>query len=59
VSGQGFIGTLARMREDTAGVASRVKVEGVAYYSARSEFICERVDPFAFGFTLPARFGDL
>jgi trans-L-3-hydroxyproline dehydratase len=59
VSGEGFIGTLARTHENAVGVVSRVKVEGVAYYAARSEFICEHVDPFAFGFTLPARFGGL
>jgi proline racemase len=59
VSGQGFIGQLARTRESDLGIVSRVKVEGVAHYSARSAFICEPSDPFAFGFALPARFGDL
>jgi trans-L-3-hydroxyproline dehydratase len=59
VSGQGFVGTLARTHEDETGIVSRVKVEGVAHYAARSEFICEPSDPFAFGFALPARFSDL
>jgi trans-L-3-hydroxyproline dehydratase len=59
VSGQGFIGTLTRTRQDEQGMVSRVKVSGTAFYSGRSEFICEPADPFRFGFELPARFADL
>lgn len=59
VSGQGFVGTLTRTRQDERGVISRVKVGGSAHYSGRSEFVCEAADPFRFGFELPAKFDDL
>jgi trans-L-3-hydroxyproline dehydratase len=59
VSGEGFVGTLARAHTDERGTVSRVKVSGTAHYSGRSEFVCEANDPFRFGFELPARFADL
>ena len=59
VSGQGFVGTLARTRPGESGPVSRVKVGGTAFYAGRSEFICEAADPFRFGFEMPAKFGDL
>jgi len=59
VSGQGFTGTLARTYDGRTGVASRVKVEGTAFYAGRNEFLCEPGDPFGFGFELPYRFADL
>ena len=59
VSGQAFRGTLARTRKSGAGIVSRVRVEGSAHYSGRSEFICEEADPFAHGFSLPACFRDV
>jgi proline racemase len=59
VSGQGFVGTLVAARAGAAGVVSRVKVAGHAFYTGRSEFIVEANDPFGDGFDLPTRFGDL
>lgn len=59
VSGQGFVGELAQLRHSANGPISRVKVTGTAFHSGVSEFICEAGDPFAYGFTLPARFSDL
>lgn len=53
-SGQAFDGAVARTTE--RGVIAAVS--GRAYYMARSELILEAQDPFAHGFTLPARFGD-
>jgi trans-L-3-hydroxyproline dehydratase len=55
VSGEGFVGTLARHE----GGISRVRVAGRSYYAARTEFIAEAADRFAYGFELPARFADL
>lgn len=57
VSGEGFVGTLAR--HDPAAGVSRVRVAGRSYYAARSEFIAEAADRFAYGFELPGRLGDL
>ena len=59
VSGQGFVGTIARTRRGELGTVSRVKVGGTAFYAGRNEFICEAADPFSFGFELPAKFVDL
>jgi proline racemase len=59
VSGQPFVGTLASATPSQAGIVSRVRVAGHAFYTARTEFIVEAGDPFGNGFTLPARFGDL
>lgn len=59
VSGEGFVGTLSSTANTRDGIVSRVRVEGSAHYSGRSELVCEEVDPFAFGFVLPARFADL
>jgi trans-L-3-hydroxyproline dehydratase len=59
VSGQGFHGTLAAVESTPGGVMARVRVAGHAYYTARSEFMAEPQDPFANGFELPRRFGDL
>ena len=59
VSGQGFVGTIARTRRGELGTVSRVKVGGTAFYAGRNEFICEAADPFSFGFELPAKFADL
>ncbi len=53
-SGQAFEGAVARSTEN--GIIAAVS--GRAYYMARSELILEAQDPFAHGFTLPARFGD-
>jgi proline racemase len=59
VSGQGFLGTLAAVASTPSGIVARVRVAGRAYYTSRSEFIAEPDDPFADGFELPRRFGDL
>jgi trans-L-3-hydroxyproline dehydratase len=59
VSGEGFVGTLARHEQREGGAVSRVRVAGRSYYAARSEFIAEPGDRFADGFDLPARFADL
>jgi len=59
VSGEGFVGTLAAVESTANGVVARVRVAGRAYYTSRSEFIAEAEDPFANGFELPPRFGDL
>jgi proline racemase len=59
VSGQGFLGTLAALASTPGGVIARVRVAGHAYYTSRSEFVAEPDDPFADGFELPRRFGDL
>jgi trans-L-3-hydroxyproline dehydratase len=59
VSGEGFIGSLARHDQRDGGAISRVRVAGRSYYAARSEFIAEPGDRFAHGFELPARFADL
>jgi trans-L-3-hydroxyproline dehydratase len=59
VSGEGFVGTLASVAPSAAGPVSRVRVAGQAFYAARSEFVSEAADPFAAGFVLPGRFGDL
>ena len=59
VSGQGFVGTLASVASTPGGVVARVRVAGHAYYTSRSEFMAEPQDPFANGFELPRRFGDL
>ena len=58
VSGQGFVGTLSAAKETRTGIISRVRVEGSAFYSGRSELVCEATDPFAFGFALPTKFAD-
>jgi trans-L-3-hydroxyproline dehydratase len=58
VSGEGFTGTLASVRPAPGGPVSRVRVEGRAYYSGRSELIAEPGDRFAHGFTLPRRVVD-
>lgn len=59
VSGEGFVGTLAKIERGPDGITARVRVAGHAYYTSRSEFIAEAGDPFANGFELPRRFGDL
>jgi trans-L-3-hydroxyproline dehydratase len=59
VSGEGFVGSLARHELRDDGAVSRVRVAGRSYYAARSEFIAEPDDRFADGFELPARFADL
>lgn len=59
VSGQGFVGTLAAAESTPGGVMARVRVAGHAYYTSRSELLAETNDPFADGFELPRRFGDL
>ena len=59
VSGEGFHGTLASTGHRADRLVSRVRVAGRSYYAARGEFIAERRDRFADGFTLPARFADL
>jgi trans-L-3-hydroxyproline dehydratase len=59
VSGEGFVGSLARHEQRDGGAVSRVRVAGRSYYAARSEFIAEPGDRFANGFELPARFADL
>jgi len=59
VSGEGFVGKLARHEQRDGGAVSRVRVAGRSYYAARSEFIAEPDDRFAHGFELPARFADL
>jgi trans-L-3-hydroxyproline dehydratase len=59
VSGQGFVGTLAAVEPAPGGLIARVRVAGRAYYTSRSEFMAEAGDPFADGFELPRRFGDL
>lgn len=59
VSGQGFVGTLASATASPAGIVSRVRVAGRAYYSGRTTFIAESGDPFAQGFDLPHRLADL
>jgi proline racemase len=59
ISGQGFIGTLVAAEPTAAGIVSRVRVAGRAYYTARSEFVAEPEDPFSNGFELPPRFADL
>ncbi|MGH7211158.1 MAG: proline racemase family protein, partial [Acetobacteraceae bacterium] len=59
VSGQGFVGTLAAVEPTPSGLIARVRVAGRAYYTSRSEFLAEAGDPFADGFELPRRFGDL
>ena len=59
VSGEGFVGTLAALESTPNGLAARVRVAGRAYYTSRSEFLAEADDPFANGFELPRRFGDL
>lgn len=53
-SGQSFDGAVDRPTE--RGIIAAVS--GRAYYMARSELILEAQDPFAHGFTLPARFAD-
>jgi trans-L-3-hydroxyproline dehydratase len=59
VSGQGFVGTLSAAEPTSGGVLARVRVAGHAYYTSRAEFLAEPEDPFANGFELPRRFGDL
>jgi trans-L-3-hydroxyproline dehydratase len=59
VSGEGFVGSLARHELRPGTAVSRVRVAGRSYYAARSEFIAELDDRFADGFELPARFADL
>jgi proline racemase len=59
ISGEGFVGTLARHEQCDGAAVSRVRVAGRSYYAARSEFIAEPGDRFADGFELPARFADL
>lgn len=53
VSGQVFTGTLVATTATASGIVSRVRVAGTAYYTARTEFVCEDADPFALGFSLP------
>lgn len=53
-SGQPFEGEV--VRPTARGIIAAVSGRG--YYMARSELILETQDPFAHGFTLPARFGD-
>lgn len=59
ISGQGFVGTLAAVESTASGIIARVRVAGHAYYTSRSEFLAEAEDPFANGFEVPRRFGDL
>ena len=59
VSGEGFVGALARHEHRDGVAVSRVRVAGRSYYAARAEFIAEAGDRFAEGFELPARFADL
>lgn len=53
-SGQAFEGAVARATQ--RGIIAAVSGRG--YYMARSELILEADDPFANGFSLPARFAD-
>jgi trans-L-3-hydroxyproline dehydratase len=57
VSGQGFIGEPVSIEGQAFEAVSRVRVQGEAYYTARSEFLIEHGDPFAQGLRLPHSFG--
>jgi len=59
ISGEAFTGTLWSAHDARGQLMSRVKVAGRAYYAGRAEFVAEPGDPFAHGFELPTRFGDV
>jgi proline racemase len=59
VSGQGFVGEPVSIEGQGFEAVSRIKVQGEAYYTARSEFVIESRDPFARGLQLPRSFGRL
>jgi len=56
VSGEGFTGEVIAIKGDGIDAVSTIRVQGEAYYTARTEYLIEAGDPFARGFKLPRSF---